>query len=114
LLPEVGVNTSPRYRVFHSARILTDIRPVFGRDADVPPIGAVIAHVLKIDYFSQGDSGSLYVSLNNRDLELLRNLVDRAFTKLKTLRAVLESTGLPFDEAESGTDDEEREHYVDD
>lgn len=76
--------------VYCGARIVTDIRPVFGRDVSVPPPVMVLAHTLKLDYHGAGGHlHELYVALRADDLVQLRELIDRAEIKAKNLEAVL-------------------------
>jgi hypothetical protein len=81
--------------VFHTARILTDIRPVFGSASNVEPLGAVITHQLKLDYFERSGHGEIYVALDDADLDELEAVVRRARQKGEALRTFLKSAGLP-------------------
>ncbi len=88
-------------RPFHSARVFTDIRPVFGEDATVAPTGAVLSNVLKLEFF--GESGriqSRYFALDHADVKFLRDVLDRALDKTATLKAFLGATGLSHFEHE--------------
>jgi len=82
--------------VFHSARVLTDIRPVFGPNPTDPPNGALIVESLKIDYFDEGSTQSLYLSLSHSDLEDLRDTISRALEKSDTVRELLDGMGLSY------------------
>ncbi len=42
-------------KVFHDARVFSDVRPIFGDDPSVAPEGAVINEVLKIEFFEAGE-----------------------------------------------------------
>ncbi|MGH9280945.1 MAG: hypothetical protein ACRD12_23010 [Acidimicrobiales bacterium] len=81
-------------RVFHTARVVTDIRPVYGDDATEPPFGAVITHVLRIDAFRNGRLEDYYVALDNSNLVHLRHAVDRALEKNDSLGALLDNLGF--------------------
>jgi len=81
-------------RVFHRARVLTDIRPVFGDSALDPPLGAVVTHMLRIDAFRNGQAEDYYVALDNSDLIALREVVGRAVDKNKSLNRVLDGSGF--------------------
>lgn len=81
-------------RLFHGARFLTDIRPVFGDSALDPPVGAVVTHVLRIDAFRNGESENYYVALDNSDLMALQQVVSRAIDKNKSLNRVLDAGGF--------------------
>lgn len=83
-------------RVFHDARVLTDIRPVFGGDANRAPKAAVLISSLKIDFHPiSGDLDSLFFALDSADLHRLRTVVDRALAKHDSLHKMLEQTGMP-------------------
>jgi hypothetical protein len=81
-------------RIFHSARILTDIRPVFDDDASNPPVGAVVTHTLRIDSFTKGSMEDYFVALDTRDLIQLQTIVNRAIEKNRSLNRVLDSIGF--------------------
>ncbi len=77
-------------RVFCHARILTDLRPVFGPRIEEGPQGMVIVHLLKLGYHSAAQKHQeFFVSLDSDDLRTLRNLIDRAEAKSKSLKASL-------------------------
>jgi hypothetical protein len=79
---------------FRSARVFTDVRPVFSDDVAQPPDGAVIVQMLELTYWSNGELVSIYLALDIGDLEQLRRVLDRALKKEKTLDAVLDSAAL--------------------
>jgi hypothetical protein len=81
-------------RVFHSARVLTDIRPVFGDEATEPPAGAVVIHTLKIDAFRTGELDDYYVTLSSTDLMVVMEVILRAVDKAKSLDEYLASVGF--------------------
>lgn len=81
-------------RVFCSARILTDSRTVYSEDPTVPPTGAVITHMLKVAYHHGDRLREIYFAMDAGDLKELRELLDRAEAKAKTLEAVLGEAGL--------------------
>jgi hypothetical protein len=84
-------------RRFCSSRIATDVSPVFGSDAEKPPMAAVITHTLRISF--HGDSNDLeefFVEMNERDLGKLSRSIVRAEQKAKSLKAVLDAAKLPY------------------
>jgi hypothetical protein len=87
-------------RVFVGARILTDIRPVFGVDVSAPPSEALIIHNLQISYHENDEHKEFYVALDARDLEVLANVLDRARRKTRSLKAVLDAANVPYPEEE--------------
>lgn len=81
-------------RVFSLAKVVTDIRPVFGSEVG-NPVGAVIMHTLNIDYFSNGTHEEFRVALGAEDLNVLRGVIERAEQKAKALHNMLKGTALP-------------------
>jgi hypothetical protein len=81
-------------RVLCSARILTDSRTVYSEDPTVRPTGAVVTHMLKLAYHHGDRLREIYVAMDAGDLKELRELVDRAEAKAKTLETVLGQAGL--------------------
>lgn len=90
---------------FHNARILTDLRPVFGTEiANGPAVAAVVA-MLKVDYHA-GDRAvtSSYFAMDHSDLLLLRSVIDRAITKVESLRKLIDRMDIPYWEYEEPSD----------
>ena len=87
---------SIRERVFGFAEIHTDLRPVFGEHSgDLLAEGGVLAHVLRLHHISsEGSHEDFYVALDDEDLEILRDVIDRAEKKSETLRRQLHEAGL--------------------
>jgi hypothetical protein len=81
-------------RVFHDARVLTDVRPVFDDEPAIRPSGAVITHTLKVDYFESGEFREIYIALDHADLVRLESVVDRALAKTKSTEQLLDGTEL--------------------
>jgi hypothetical protein len=76
-------------RTFCNARILTDMRPVFGTDLSEGPQALFISHVLRLAYHKGGENiEEVYVSLSAEDLRELRKTIERAETKAKSLRSL--------------------------
>jgi hypothetical protein len=82
-------------RLYCDAKILSDIRPVFGVKPTSRPVGAVVTHTLKMGYHKGGDHEEFHVILNSEDLLGLNELVARALAKDKTLRDLLAEAKLP-------------------
>jgi len=64
--------------VFCTARILTDIRPVFGPDTAQAPLAAAIVHTLHIEHHTGNSHKDFYVAMDDVDLRKLQVLIDRA------------------------------------
>jgi hypothetical protein len=83
--------------LFCTARIFTDVRPVYGDDPSAPPEAMTITHILKIDYHAAGNRvHEIYLGIGSGDIAEIREVLDRAETKAKSIRAALESTKIPF------------------
>jgi hypothetical protein len=81
---------------FCSARILTDIRPVFGSDPGVAPNAAVIVHMLNLSYHHEGEIKEFYVAMDNVDIQSLREALDRAELKTQSLKTVIKTAGVTY------------------
>lgn len=84
-------------RVFHDARILNDLRPVFGKDPRDGPKAAALIASLKVDYhLPEGKIESDFYALEHSDLLRLRETIDRAIAKHASLRELMERMNLPY------------------
>jgi hypothetical protein len=68
------------------ARIVTDIRPVFGADVSSKPTAALIAHTLKIVYHEGDATKEFFVALDSNGLDNLTGLIERAKAKEEALK----------------------------
>ena len=82
-------------RIYCEAKIISDIRPVFGENIKVKPVAATITHSLKISYHENGDHKEFYIVLDEVDLDELEQVIKRAKTKTETLDQVLSDSGIP-------------------
>jgi hypothetical protein len=82
--------------VFDSARVLTDVRPVFDRDPDAEPDYMVVIHNLKISYSENGEMKEFFVALDSTDLGKIRDVIERAAKKEKSVKSRLIPTGVKF------------------
>ena len=82
-------------RLFLGAKILTDIRPVFGDDAAEGAKAAVLVHALRIDFLHAGEPESIVMALEHRDLLGMEREIDRAMAKSTSLRSVLDTAQIP-------------------
>ena len=81
-------------RLYCKAKILSDIRPVFGRDPSQRPHGVVLAHTMKIAYHEGADHREFHVVLDSDDLVSLGEVIQRAQTKERTIRTLMKSADL--------------------
>ena len=80
--------------VFCSARVITDVRPVFGSDPSVAPNAAVMVHMLNLSYHQEGHLKELYIAMDALDIETLRTALDRADLKSQSLKSLIKRAGL--------------------
>lgn len=82
--------------VYVGSRILTDLRAIFRESPDESPLGMVLFHILKLTYFERGAGRpqDFYLALDDGDLRNLKQAIERAETKSKTLRSSLQSAGI--------------------
>jgi hypothetical protein len=82
--------------IFCRARIVTDLRPVFGSRVEGGPIAGIIVHSLKLTYHESGnpDTKDTYLALDHKDMEKLRELLVRASRKEKSLKATAKKGGV--------------------
>lgn len=83
-------------RIFGDARIVTDIRPVFMEDPQKMANGAVIVSTLKVQYQDSRGISDFYVALDTQDLVALKKVVDRALSKIDTVKAELDRANLEY------------------
>jgi hypothetical protein len=82
-------------RLYCDAKILSDIRPVFGNKPTNRPVGAVVSHTLRVTYHEGADLKDFHIILDSIDLEMLGDVIGRAYAKDKTLRDLLRNAKLP-------------------
>jgi methionine synthase II (cobalamin-independent) len=80
--------------IFCSARIITDVRPVFGSDPSVTPNAAVTVHMLNLSYHHEGQIKELYIAMDALDIDTLRIALDRADLKGQSLKSLIKRAGL--------------------
>ncbi|MBU7581725.1 MAG: hypothetical protein KAF91_02220 [Nostoc sp. TH1S01] len=83
-------------RLFTRSRVLTDMRPVFEPDINKGPAGIAIIHMLKIEYADLNGTHEFFVALDSIDLGQLREQLDRAERKAKSIELMLERTSIPY------------------
>ena len=81
---------------YHSARILTDVRPVFDQEADAEPKGAIITQTIKLEYHEGGEIKELYVTLDSRQMGQLTEMIERAGRKSEFLKSILGRAGIGY------------------
>ncbi len=91
-------------RLYHSCRIITDMRPVFGEDPTEQPVSALVVHTLQLTYFKDNELQNLHIALDNKDIANLKEVIDRALSKAASVQTFLVRVGLP------PTDSEGKDH----
>jgi hypothetical protein len=86
--------------VFLSARTFTDIRPVFTADATSID-AAVLVHHLVIHYLESGEHRDFNVALDTKDIQSLRESLDRADKKANLLRELVNKSNVAYVQPES-------------
>jgi len=82
-------------RAYCTSRILSDLRPMFGKnDDDLAPSAALIRHTLKVDVHVDGKLESIEISVNDRALRQLSGNIDRALLKAEALRKIAHDADL--------------------
>ncbi len=81
--------------VFHGARVLTDLRPVFGSDIQQLPSAALIVHTLRITYHEDDTLREFYVALDSEEVENLSRILERAKMKEQGLEQLLQAADVP-------------------
>ncbi len=82
-------------RLFCHARVLTDLRPIFGPRVEDGATAMVVVHLLKIGYHAASqDHKEFFVSLDSDDLQTLRKLIDRAEAKARSLKSTVKNVRL--------------------
>jgi hypothetical protein len=82
-------------RVYCESKMFSDIRPIFTEDVSARPAGAVITHTLKIACHTETGHEEVRILLDSGDLGRLKEVVDRADAKDKTLRGLVSELRIP-------------------
>jgi hypothetical protein len=82
-------------RTFCDARIVTDLRPVFGGNVTDSPDTMIIVHTLKLGFHdSRGKHKDIFVSLDTDEIGQLIDVLKRALAKNKTLKGKMDAMGI--------------------
>lgn len=81
-------------RLFHDAKILTDLRPVF-HAPDEAPVDMIVEYTLKI-IFHDGTRHhrEIYMAIDAEDIARLKKAIDRAEKKAISLKSLVDAKGL--------------------
>jgi hypothetical protein len=83
-------------RILCDARILTDLRPVFGSNVGDYPSAMIIVHTLKLGYHDSDavKHKEMFIALDSEDIVKLKDVLIRAEEKTKTLKSKLDAAGI--------------------
>jgi hypothetical protein len=78
------------------ARIITDLRPVFGGNVSDSPDAMIIVHTLKLGYHNSKNQQhvEMYIALDADDIGKMIEVLKRAQEKSRTLKQKLEASGI--------------------
>jgi hypothetical protein len=83
-------------KVFTGARLMTDLRPIFDSEQGDRLIAGIRTHHLRIEYFENGQPEFFYVALDDMDVAMLKDVMDRALKKSEALGSFLGKINLPL------------------
>jgi hypothetical protein len=81
---------------YSSARIVSDIRAVFSDDVNQQPDAAVIVHMLNMIFYRSGERETFAVALDEKDIDHLISVLERAKIKTAMLRQTIQKGGLHY------------------
>ncbi len=102
----IGIDLLTQHeRNYGSARIFTDVRPLFSSDVEAPPIGAVVVEMLQLQTWGRDAQGqqTIHVAMDEADLIELEGVIKRALKKTGTIKASLREQGTPTFELDERT-----------
>lgn len=81
---------------FCDARIVTDLRPVFGGNVTESPEAMIIVHTLKLGFHDSRSQqhNEMFIGIDSDDIAKLMDILLRAQEKAKTLKRSLDSVGI--------------------
>jgi len=82
--------------IYIDARIVTDLRPIFGINVEEEPHGSIILHTLHLHYqdHKESDHKDLFITLDINDIKTLKDLLIRAEKKESSLQQFLKKSAL--------------------
>jgi hypothetical protein len=82
-------------RIFQTANVVTDVRPIFHRDLDEEPEAALIIHMLRITQRDRkGDTLDFYFAMDSNDIKVLKSAIERAMKKEETLMKQMKKANI--------------------
>lgn len=80
--------------LFHNARIITDIRPLFTQDASEVK-ASVVSFILRLYYDSRDANHSLTIAMDEADVTSIKEQCERALRKAEIARERMALAGIP-------------------
>jgi hypothetical protein len=80
---------------FCSAKVFTDIRPVFGGEQGDTLLVTGIVHMLKLNYHEQNLVKDIYIALDDDDLQEIKDALNKASARAESLRSTLKEANIP-------------------
>jgi hypothetical protein len=87
--------TTDHDRAFLSARIFTDLRPIFDKNATVISASSVV-HTLAIHHHQNENHKDFYVALDDNDVETMIEVLQRAKQKSLLLRQLADKAAITY------------------
>lgn len=82
--------------LFRSARVLSDIRPIFPVGTTEAPAAGMIVHNLELAAFVRGKEEKRFVAMNIHDLRELKAVIERALAKDASLQQLIAKSGITY------------------
>jgi hypothetical protein len=82
--------------VYASAKIISDIRPVFHENPKEKPKAASIIHNLTISYYVGNEQKKFFVALDINDVDYLMKVLERTKLKELTLSGLLKDDSIEW------------------
>lgn len=82
--------------ILQHARVLTDIRPVFGYGDDDSIMASVIVHTLRLHYVKDHEEKDIFVTVDNDDIDNLIAILQRAKKKALQSEKLLNEAKVRF------------------
>lgn len=96
VISKAALLTTGNERLYCTAKIFSDLRPVFGDDID-EPLAFVGSHVLRLTYhLTDFSTEDIYITFGHDDLARLSDVIKRAQEKEGSLRGAAERFGVRY------------------
>lgn len=81
--------------ILRNARILTDIRPIFGYGEDDSILASVIVQTLKFEFVKDDEEKEFFINLDDQDIDNLIGILQRAKRKSDQSKNLLKKANVP-------------------